>query len=62
MKNGNIILGATALARMLKVSRVTLYTYIKKGLPCHRISQKKLAFDVEEVNSWFKRNDFYENN
>ena len=49
-----MILGVTNLAKKLNVNRGTIYIYIKRGLPCHRISEKKLVFDIEEVKAWLK--------
>lgn len=49
-----MILGVTNLAKELKVNRATIYMYIKRGLPHHRVSQKKLVFDIEEVTTWLK--------
>lgn len=52
-----MIFGAKNLAEKLGVSRMTIYAYIKKGMPCHRISKNKLAFDYEEVIGWIKEPD-----
>lgn len=50
-----IIMGVTALAKKIGVSRVTVYQYMDKGMPYHRISEKKIAFDYDEVLAWVKR-------
>lgn len=49
------IIGVNKLAEELGISRETLYRYMKKGLPYHLISQRKRAFDVDEVKIWLKR-------
>lgn len=49
------IIGVNKLADELGISRETLYRYMKKGLPYHCISERKRAFDVEEVKVWLKR-------
>ena len=49
-----VIVGVTNLAKEIKVSRNTVYEYIKRGMPYHRISEKKMSFDVQEINTWLK--------
>lgn len=50
----DMIMGVRNLADELKISRNTVYGYIKRGLPAHRISEKKLVFDLDEVKAWLK--------
>lgn len=49
------IIGVKKLADELGISRETLYRYMKNGLPYHIISERKRAFDVEEVKIWLER-------
>lgn len=48
-----MILGVTALAKELGVSRWTIYRYIHKGMK-HYGEDGKLIFDLEEVKEWLK--------
>lgn len=50
-----IIIGATNLAKELGISRITVYTYIKEGMPHHRKSERKIIFDLDEVKEWLKK-------
>ena len=50
----DMIMGVRNLADELKISRNTVYGYIKRGLPAPTLSEKKLVFDLHEVKSWLK--------
>jgi predicted DNA-binding transcriptional regulator AlpA len=47
-------LTSTELLKIVRFSRATLYRYIKKGLPSHKVSEKLYGFKLEEVNNWIK--------
>jgi excisionase family DNA binding protein len=42
------------LAKLLKVSEVTVDRWRKEGLPCIKI-KRKVLFDQEEVQRWLKK-------
>lgn len=49
-----MVIGATNLAKELGISRITVYVYIKQGMPHYRKSANKIVFDIEEVKEWLK--------
>ena len=48
-----VIIGVAKMARILNVSRPTIYRYIDNGMPCSRPFDK-FIFDLEEVNKWLR--------
>lgn len=48
------IKGVTELADLLKVSRPTIYDYIKKGMPCIKSPIGKYLFVLEDVQKWIR--------
>ena len=47
------LLTTEELCKMLKVSRVTIHNWRKKGLPCIKIG-KTIRYDYEEVMEWIE--------
>ena len=48
------IYNVSDLARNFNISRMTVYRYIKKGMPCKKSPTGRYVFDYEEVENWLK--------
>jgi len=42
------------ICKLLKVGERTIFNYIKKGMPAHKIG-KAWMFDEKEVDEWIKK-------
>lgn len=47
------LLTTEKLSEILKVSRITIYNWRKKGLPCIKIG-RTVRFDLEKVMEWIE--------
>lgn len=46
------IYGITELSKSINLSRMTIYKYIRLGMPCRKFPTGKYAFEYEEVVAW----------
>lgn len=53
----SMIFGVRNLAKEFGVKPVTIYRWINNGMPYHQISEKKRAFDLDEIKEWVKSKD-----
>ena len=44
--------GASQLARLFGVDRVTVYYWVKKGMPTHENEHGNRVFDIAEARDW----------
>lgn len=52
-----LIFGVRKLAKELGVTPITVYRYIEKGMPYKQISEKKRAFDMDEIKTWINEKE-----
>lgn len=50
----SMIFGVRNLAKEFGVKPVTIYRWINNGMPYHQLSEKKRAFDLDEIKEWIK--------
>jgi predicted DNA-binding transcriptional regulator AlpA len=48
----------TQLQNVLGISRRTMFNYIDRGLPVHRLSARVMRFDLAEVEEWVRSRCF----
>lgn len=54
----NGYLTRSELMKILQVkSSTTITTYIKQGMPCIKINERTILFDLDEVVSWLKNKE-----